>query len=222
MVNWQKNLTRILKEKNLDMSAVSVKAGLDPSTVSAMLRRGTSPRVDTFLAIAGALGVTAEQLMSGTVPQETSAKLVPVAGQVAAGLWFDEGAWDTERYAPIYAVETRFKGVNQKAYKVVGDSMNAEGILDGSYVVTVPYWDVRAGFQDGDIVVVEQSDGGRIERTVKKITILANEYRLESRSTNPRWKDTAIVIPRTNPDPNDDRNVTLVGLVVGLFKDFAP
>lgn len=220
MANWQTNLNRIMKEKKLDMSAVSTRAGLDPSTLSAMLRRGTSPRLNTIMALADALGTTVEYLMTGTATQEVPSKLVPVAGEVAAGLWFEDGNWDVERYAPIYAIETRFKGVEQRAYRVIGDSMNAEGIVDGSFVVMVPYWHVRTSIQDGDVVVVEQVEGGKTERTVKKVTVLADEFRLEASSTNPRWRGVAISIPRAAPDHNDDRKVEVVGLVVGLFKTF--
>lgn len=108
--------------------------------------------------------------------------------------------------------------MEQRAYRVTGDSMNERGFHDGSFVITVPYWNVRTQIQDGDAVVVERREGNRIERTIKVVVINPSEYRLEARSTNPRWADTAITIPRdTNAEPSAIE-IEIVGLVVGSYR----
>lgn len=203
------------------MQAVSLKAGLEKTAVYNVLNRRPNPQINTVIAIAHALDMTVSELVEGTIKEAPTPMFVPVRGQVAAGLWFEDGEWDTPKYPEVPVVPSRYRNVPQIAYKVVGDSMDERGFVDGSYVITVPYWQVRTQIQDGDAVVVERRDGSRVERTIKIVVIGPGEYRLEARSTNPRWADTAIVIPRDRPEANDN-SVEIIGLVIGSYKPEMP
>lgn len=218
--NWRDNLAKALKRKGLDMKAASRGAGLGETAVFDMLRRGRDPQMSTIISLAKAHDLSLDEIVNGTaLSTPTGVRMIPVRGQVAAGLWYDDGDWDEPKYEDIPIVSEKYGNAPQEAFKVVGDSMDREGIVDGSFVTAVvPYWHVRNQIQDGDVVVVEQQEHGRRERTVKVVVIQADHYRLEARSTNPRWKNAFIIIPRDKPDHNDDRVVEIVGLVTGTYR----
>lgn len=188
----------------------------------------TQPSVSRWLSGADPRGETREKIrellredystVTSTAGEKTTTRGISVKGQAAAGLWFDEGAVDESVYGEIPIAIARYATIEQSAYRVMGDSMDKLGFLDGSFVITVDYWKVRAAIQDGDTVVVEQRDGGRIERTVKVVAITPDSYRLEARSNNPKWAGSAIVIPRVNADMADDRSTEIVGLVIGNYR----
>jgi SOS-response transcriptional repressor LexA len=218
MDDWRDRLKKILEDRGLDMQAVSLKAGLEKTAVYNVLNRRPNPQINTVRAIAEALDMSLSELVEGTTAEPVPSRLVPVMGQVAAGLWFEDGEWDTPRFAPVPVVPSRYKSAEQKAYRVLGDSMNDLGFVDGSFVITVPYWQARTHLQDGDAVVVERREAGKVERTIKVVVIGAEEYRLEARSSNPRWSGSAIVIPRNQSADAHDSSVEVVGLVIGSFR----
>lgn len=223
MDNWRENLLKIMRNKGFDMKGLCLRAGLDPSTISKMIKRKSVPQITTMTAIAKALDVSLDEIMSGVAAADLPVRRVPIYGQVAAGLWVEDGVWDEPRYEDVSIVTGKYANLEQKGYKVVGDSMDKEGIADGSYVITVLYWQVRDRIQDGDVVVVERGDGKRIERTVKVVSIMPNEYRLEPRSSNPHWNDAYISIPRESagkPHEANDMRIEIVGLVIGMYKSF--
>lgn len=173
---------------------------------------------------ARAYGVTPEYIMAGkgkpsedvTLGVEQTPVTVNVYGEVAAGLWFEDDGWHTPRYDRIPVVPMRYKSVEQSAWKVIGPSMDLRGIVDGGYIITVPYWEVRRGIQDADLVVVERRDGSKIERTVKEVLVYPDRTEFWPRSTAPEFQQP-IVIPR---DRDHDSQVEVIGLVVGFYKPF--
>ena len=222
MKDWIDNLLALMESKGLNMKTLSLKAGLGDSTVSKLRKRNGDPQISTIIALADALGVSVDQVIFGTIVENRPVKQIYVVGQVAAGLWFENDAFDEQRFGEIPISEGKWSNFDQRGYKVVGDSVDAIGIADGSFVVTVPYWQARTHIQDGDTVVVERHDGHRIERTVKVVSILPGEFRLEARSNNPRWKDAYISIPRkTVSGEPDDGRIEIVGLVIGSYRAFA-
>jgi lambda repressor-like predicted transcriptional regulator/SOS-response transcriptional repressor LexA len=144
-------------------------------------------------------------------------KTAPVVGEVAAGLWLDMDNWDTPKYNPAPFVPGKFQRMNQSAYLVRGTSMNRR-YPDGSYVITVPYFDVRGELREGDPVVVERVDGGRIERTVKLVIVDLFGIALACDSTDPKWEDTRIPIPNGEPDEVADTEIRILGLVIGSYR----
>lgn len=114
MTDWRDNLERLMEEKGLDRKALSVRAGLDPSAVSVLLRdrqKRKDPQISTVAALAEALDVSLDTLFYGTVEAAPPIVTVPVVGQVAAGLWFEDGEWDTPRFRPVPMVPTRYREV---------------------------------------------------------------------------------------------------------------
>lgn len=178
---------------------------------------------DWIAKISKALGVEPSDLLRppsdapystallGTEPKQSN-----VVGQAAAGLWFDAEGVDDPLYPDIPYIPSRYPSLTQNSYLVVGDSMN-ERYLNGTYVVTVPYWQVRTSIQDGDPVVVERRDGSKLERTVKIVSVQPSVFRLESRSTNPKWAGSVITIPRGREDASDN-SIEIVGLIIGSYK----
>jgi SOS-response transcriptional repressor LexA len=197
--------------------------------------KSRSPRYDTVARLASALETTVEWLEHGEGPEtvdqqerfaEQEAMLFPrvgratVAGTVAAGLWIDDGDWDGFGHGGEAAIEIpvvlgRYSKLEQCAYRVLGDSMDRAGILEGGYVVAVEYWAVRDGIVDGDLVVVVRRESLRTERTVKRVRVEPRAYVLEPMSTNP--KHQPIEMPR-GAGPADDRCIEIAGLVIGYYR----
>lgn len=216
MADWRDNLRRIMAEKGYNMKSLSLKAGLGDSAVHKILSRSGDPQISTVKAISKALEVSIDELVFNVVTPAISVKLTFVAGDVAAGVWMESDAWDDQKYEPIPVLPSRYPGIEQKAWHVSGDSMDALGITDGSFVVTVDYWVVRRSPTDGDIVVVERRRGGLIERTCKEVAVRAGEYELRPRSSDPRHKP--IVVRSGNRDGDDGTEIEIVGLVVGSYR----
>lgn len=209
-------LTKIMHDNDWDQARLAKALKASQPSVSRWLK-GQDPRGavrDRIRELIGDDRIT----VSSTVGIDVEVRRVAVMGRVGAGLWFDEGEIDESVYGDIPVIPGRYASLEQKAYKVTGDSVDKLGIFDGSFVITIDYWMVRAIIQDGDIVVVEKRDGGKIERTVKVAVITPTEFRLEARSTNPKWDGVAIIIPRKKADPADDRTIEVIGLVIGDFR----
>lgn len=209
-------LNKIMEKHGWNQHELARALEVTQPTVSRWLS-GSDPRGQSREKISELLKEDYSTVVS-TAGEKTSTRGIAVKGQAAAGLWFDEGVIDESVYEEIPIVIARYASIEQSAYRVIGDSMDKIGFLDGSFVITVEYWKVRAAIQDGDTVVVEQRDGGRIERTVKVVAITPDSYRLEARSNNTKWAGSAIVIPRTNADLADDRSTEIVGLVIGNYR----
>jgi SOS-response transcriptional repressor LexA len=111
---WRDRLGQIIEETpGLTMKGVSLKAGLDASAVSKIMK-GVSPSVDTFIAICGAINMSPLELLGG----ERLAVSVPVVGIVSAGEgWtaIDDGGHD--------AVEFDLGQHDTIGVEVRGDSM---------------------------------------------------------------------------------------------------
>ena len=123
---------------------------------------------------------------------------VPVYGKIHAG----EPALLPENRISYITTDRRFVPADDAFYlKVVGDSMNGRGILDGDYVMVSP--SRRA--QDGDIVAARLGE----EATVKTLTHRGQAIVLEP--ANPA--ERAITV-----GPGDD--FAILGVVCGVFRPF--
>lgn len=217
-----KRIDAALAAAGLSRQAAAKKAGVNPDAIRDIDRKDSSPRLKTIEALASVLNRSPAWLAfgeGGELAPVAQPKNVPVRGTVAAGMWFDDGYIDEGAFDDVPAVTTRFRALEQTAWRVSGDSMNEEGIVEGSFAITVEYWQVREAIQDKDIVVVERREGGKIERTIKKVSIMPNEIRLMACSTNPQWRGTYIAIPRGgNRDGSDGTSIEVVGLVVGTYR----
>lgn len=117
---WRQRLKRIIDEApDLTEVGVSRKAGLSRSTVNDIIKKGTTPSIDNFLAICKAIGVRPSILLEGI---EDAKIVIPIVGYVSAGegwipvddhaqdpLEFDLGSHDTigvevrgDSMSPVY------------------------------------------------------------------------------------------------------------------------
>lgn len=223
MDNWRDRLHAALKAKGLNMKSASLGADLNPTAVQQIVK-GKDPQASTLQKLASTHELSLDEILlnragSSAQPQAAEVRLARVAGTVAAGLWFSADAPPQVEAEPVPYVPCRYPDLEQRAYKVSGPSMNRRRIDDGDFVIAVPYWQARVGFQDADIVVVQRHrDGDLVELTVKEVAVRPTEIHLVPRSTDPLYQDP-IVIPR---DPNEDGydSVEIVGLVVGRYSSF--
>ncbi len=214
---WRPRLQKVIEGRNLDMKKVSLGAGLNHAAVHQILVGGKEPQATTLLKILEYLQLSFDELMTGAVPAEKP-KSVPVVGETAAGLWSEPDSWDEAKYPPVPFVPTRYAELEQRAYRVVGPSMNLKGIHDGTFVITVRYWEVRNQPQDGDTVVVERRrDGGLIERTLKEIVIRSDRIELRPRSSDERFKEPMVIPRDVSRHRSEPLEIEIVALVIGSY-----
>ena len=127
-----------------------------------------------------------------------SVQPVPYYGKIHAG----EPTFLPENRVSYITMDRRFLPSEDSLFlKVVGDSMNGRGILDGDYVLVSQ--SRRA--QDGDIVAARLGE----EATVKTLTHRGATTVLEP--ANPAERAISV-------GPNDDFSV--LGVVCGVFRPF--
>lgn len=229
MAQFMETAADRLKQSRAKRYATAAEAAralsLSAPTVRSHENGGRKLKWDWAVRYAAAYRVDPEWIMSGKRKPNPEAGVtspivtepVHVYGVVAAGLWLEDGDWQISKFDPVPVVPMKYRGVEQTAWKVLGPSMDLAGILDGGYVVTVPYWEVRIAVQDNDLVVVERRDGSKIERTVKQAVIGPNRVELWPRSSSSDYQ-TPILIPRDHK--HDGSQVEIVGLVVGFYRPF--
>ena len=216
MADWRDNLKRIIKAEGLEMKALSIKAGLDPTAVFKILNRSADPQISTMAALSKALGLSIDELFHGTIPVPQTQENIAVYGEVAAGMWMDEEVWDESKYSAIPHMPSRYPGLPQKAWKITGNSMDLAGITDGMFIVTVDYWSVRSAPIDDDVVLVETRRGNLVSRTCKEVVVRPGGFDLRPRSSDPRHKTISISAGNQSGDDGDE--VEIVGLVVGAYR----
>jgi len=107
----------LLREKRgLSMKELSLRAGLNQSTMQKLLSTTTSPSIATFMAIARELGVSPAFLLTG---DEAFKVEVPVVGIVSAGEF-----WDPSSDAAPRSIEFDIGDGTPIAIEVRGDSMS--------------------------------------------------------------------------------------------------
>lgn len=87
-------------------------------------------------------------------------------------------------------------------------------IFDGDYVITVPYWEVRASFQNNDVVVVERREGHRFERTCKQIKVHKDRVELWPRSSHEAFQEPLVILINRE-ETESGEEVEVIGLVIG-------
>lgn len=100
------------------------------------------------------------------------------------------------------------------AWEAHGDSMNEEGIIDGTVLIGVDFNEAGGVLANGMIVVVEQDRGGLIERSVKKVAVFPDRTEFQPRSTDARHKP--IIYKNGNRD--DDVSVRILTVVHGFYR----
>lgn len=82
---WRKRLQTLIEETDgLTMKTLSVRAGLSPGAIHDVLKRGQTPSVENFIAIAEAAGVEPGWLLRG---DDRFAVKIPLVGVVSGEAW---------------------------------------------------------------------------------------------------------------------------------------
>lgn len=151
---------------------------------------------------------------------EPALQALPLLGQVRAGAWLslDDSAQD----GPVMlaaAVDPRYPHAKQWLREVIGDSMDAKGIMSGDLAHLVDWAECGAGLSTGQIIeVTRYRDGGELrEVTLKEVEVKTpGNYLLWPRSTNPRWKEPIIL----NGTDDDGPQVVVTGLLLASIRRF--
>lgn len=168
-------------------------------------RRGMKSRalIPTPLALE-ACGEGSETSAVESAARETSTLRVPVLGRVAAGTpILAEESWENSIEVDRALLGKNAEAVNF-ALRVSGDSMIGDGIHDGDLVLVRQQPTARPG----EIVVARIED----EATVKRFYPEGERIRLQP--SNPRLAPIYV-------SPDDGRDVQILGVVVGLFRQYA-
>src|SRR5438105_3427302 len=99
---WRENLRRLIDERaEGNMKGVSERAGLGPTAVRDILtKKVKSPSVETMEKIMHVLRVPWGAVFNGVVEAPAPVH-ASVAGQVAAGVWFDVEPFDDSPFDPV-------------------------------------------------------------------------------------------------------------------------
>lgn len=166
---------------------------------------------------AAVLGVTPEFLLFGNgsnegkvtnvdypVPVRTVA---PVLGTAGAGGWMELDEMPG-RITTVPVVPGRYEDIEQFAYKVVGSSMDAAGMPDGSFVICI-----KEEPRSGDVVVLERRRGQLFQRSVKELVVSQTHLEFRPRSTDPSF--APLRVPRDERlMEDDDTQIVVVGRVI--------
>lgn len=150
--------------------------------------------------IAPVLGVDPAELMFDDVAPGREPRLysnapnigyVKIRGEVMAGTWH-EVVFDETDYAEaeIYPVVLSHKWSAEHLYvlKVRGTSINKRA-CEGDLVLCLDIRGAPRSFAEGDWVIVERRDGGKVETTVKRVgKSLSGEWELWPDSDDPRFQ----------------------------------
>ena len=159
--------------------------------------------------------------VSEPVQIEPSLQELPLIGHIRAGAWLalDDSAQDEPEMRPA-AKDPRYPHAKQWLREVVGDSMNAKGIMNGDLAHIADWADTGLALASGQTVEVTQyRDGGELrEVTLKEVEVLADGqgFYLWPRSTNPRWKDPI----KLNGSDESGIEVKVTGLLLAAIRRF--
>lgn len=178
MVTWRDRIKGLIKERELSMKSLSLKAGLSESAVRDAVTRGRDPSIDNFVKIAEALGVSPVWLLQG---DERFRLKVPTIGVATIH--------ETWQAKPLKAASAQFDidvaGSDVIAIRIEGDAMSPV-YRDGDELLC----ERRTGaFVDnlvGTDCVVETEDGRRF---IKVIARGSKPGCFNLRSFNPMIKD---------------------------------
>lgn len=145
----------------------------------------------------------------------TNVERLHVKWVAEAGAWREADIYDDEPEAFSVIMSETHPGIPRFLVRVAGDSVTDLKIFDGDYVVCVEWIALEGRMSDGQVVVVQQTDGHRIETTIKVLKLFKDRYELQPRSPNPKHKPI-VVYPGDGEE--DGRNVEIIGLVESLHR----
>lgn len=182
--------------------------GVDESVVSKMINRRREIKATELIKIAAYLEVPLPVGETRVAPTVS----VPVVAHVAAGVWRDRGAVSMSEPITVPAVPAqRYKHMTQRAVRVDGLDF-ARTVPPGSFVIFVPFDEVRREPMAGDIVYVERTRGDLVEYSLRRVGFdHENVMELSSEPLNGHGSTIRLA-------PSDlGQSVVIVGLCIGTF-----
>jgi transcriptional regulator with XRE-family HTH domain len=159
---------------------------------------------------AKALEVSPSEILGDFVPAEPNG--LPVNGEVQAGIWKEVFSGDEAKYPPLpIGPDPRYPSSEQYALKVIGSSMD-KVFPEGQFIVCVSWASLGRVMRDRDLVVVQRTDNGRTESTVKRARIVKGNVTLMPESTDPHWQKPV----EMGKDSSEE--VTVTALVIGRYE----
>jgi SOS-response transcriptional repressor LexA len=221
MIDWQKWIKGALEFSGMKQNALAAAierelgVNFDKSKINKVVAGKRSLSTDESMAI---FRITGFPLPLDGLPKKhlAAVEIAPVVGVVSAGYWFENDMELNQETEPgIPCVPGKYVGLKQFAYRVQGQSMNADRIFDGDFVICVPYWEARSKLTGGDTVIVLRTRGQLKELSCKRLVQALAGFELWPKSTDQQHQ-TPI---RLDGDGAaiDDTVIEVVGLVVGVF-----
>lgn len=137
---------------------------------------------------------------------------VPVVGKAAAGVWLEIDHYSYEDHEPVPAIPSKaFPLAKQIAFKLEGSSMN-KVLPDGCYAIGVTVETSRMP-RHGDIVAVQRTRGGLMERTIKRYVLENGSPQLFPESTDPRYQAPIVL-----ESHEDDTEVNVLAIIIGMYQ----
>lgn len=174
-------------------------AGVSRVTINRIEKRGQLSAKQARL-FAPILGLDENTLILGQQSQDVletnpaAVAVVPVIGEVAAGIWLEVDVVDEPRHDPVPSIlDGRYPPESQFALIVRGPSINKTA-RDGSTLLCVSL-DSGIAVNDGDLVIVERTraQGAMVETTAKFVRRRNGGYELWPHSTDSRYQEPLFI-----------------------------
>jgi len=187
-------------------SRLAEAVGVSRPAVTQWESGATTPDPDNAALIGRALGRSAHWIIYG---EEMASRLMPVRGEVAAGVWREVEDLDLD---PIpVAAHPDFPAAAQYGLLVRGNSMNLIA-RDSEYLHVVDVLDTGFAPRPGDLVVVQKRRHGRVEATVKRLAANGTGLALKAESDDPRYQGDLPLGPS-----DDETEIVISGIVIGKY-----
>lgn len=156
--------------------------------------------------------------------EDASSKVrgIPVVGEAAIGRWQDVNIQTILPGGQVSAPEREFDEDQRFAIRLADASMNRE-FPQGSYAICVHLEkDDTADLVVGDVVYIERTRGGLMEKTLRRIMSREpnGSLRLSTLSTDPKFRQDLTYSPHSAN--RADEKIRILGKVVGKYVDYAP
>lgn len=222
IVKWMNREIDKIREprgRTATVEALAKRLGIAKVTLYGRLRGETEFTTDEIIKAAEFFGVeppikghlapnNVVALRPAMSPDETIG--YPVLGAVEAGAFREADMLSQVEPRTVQDVrDATYPNATPMAWEARGNSMNKEGIIDGTILIGVDFNEAGAPLRNDTIVVVEQNRGGMIERSVKAVVIFPDRIEFQPRSTDARHKP----IVYKNGSHDDDALVRILTVV---------
>lgn len=213
-------LNKARDESGLTLNEIAQRVGVSHTTLTRPVNNPDYkyvPKYATLQKIATETGVALPSELTDGAPKPPSIaalKILSVRGVVAAGMWQATEIIQDEPLGEAVMVEDpHYRGIPQWAELLQGPSMNRT-YNDGDYLHVVDWPGVGQSPRVGDDVIVERrsNQDGKVERTCKRVAMIAGKLMLVGDSTQPHWNEP---LPM---EDSSDTTVNIIGLVVGSYR----